>query len=255
MQAREKQSLSEAIIRLTEMRSYAATLSARIEGIARQNKGRRLLEIGAAAGCLAIGLEDLGYECIGIEPDAHALRTAQELASELGRPCVVIEGYAERIPFPDASFDIVVSNSVLEHVSDIDICFEEISRVLAPDGVFWFETASSMSPFQHEIRNFPLFGWYPDMLRKRIMWWAAKNRPALVGHTATPAINWFSDRSAQQRLAKVGFSRVIDRWNLRRENEGGRLYGAALKVIQSNAVARRIANIAVSECAYAAVKT
>ena len=178
----------------------------------------------------------------------------RELAAYLGQPSLIVEGRAESIPYPDESFDIVVTNSVLEHVSDIDACFWEISRVLAPGGLFWFETASSMSPFQHEIRNFPLFGWYPDWLKKRIMWWAARNRPDLVGFTATPAINWFSDRIAGKRLTKAGLKIVADRWQLRREDEGGRMYAAALRIIRSSPIARRIANIAISECAYAAVK-
>ena len=127
--------------------------------------------------------------------------------------------------------------------------------MLAPGGLFWFETASSMSPFQHEIRNFPLFGWYPDALKKRIMWWAARNRPGLVGHTATPAVHWFSDRIAHKKLAAVGFSTVFDRWAFRRENEGGPVYVVALKLIRSNPIVKRIANIAISECAYAAVKS
>jgi ubiquinone/menaquinone biosynthesis C-methylase UbiE len=220
----------------------------------RKNKGRRLLEIGAAAGCLSMALEELGYDCVGIEPDADALRTARELAVELGRPCRVVKGRAESIPCPSESFDIVISNSVLEHVSDIDACFREVSRILAPGGVFWFETASSMSPFQHEIKNFPLFGWYPDPLKKRIMCWAATNRPDLVGHTATPAINWFCDRVARQHLTRVGFSKVTDRWSLRKETEGGRMHTAILKLIRSNPFVKRVANIVIPECAYAAVK-
>src|SRR5258708_34582345 len=147
MKAREKESLTEVVSRLPQGRSYAATLSGRFEGLSGRNGGRRLLEIGAAAGCLTIALEDLGYKCTGIEPDPDALRMARELAVELNRPCPVIGGCAERIPFPDESFDIVITNSVLEHVSDIDACFREISRVLAPGGLCWFETASSMCPF------------------------------------------------------------------------------------------------------------
>jgi SAM-dependent methyltransferase len=147
-----------------------------------------------------------------------------------------------------------VTNSVLEHVIDLNVCLSEISRVLAPGGLLWFETASSMSPFQHEIQRFPFFGWYPDPLKKRIMAWAAENRPDLVGYTRTPAIHWFSDRTARARLRRAGLKLVADRWQLRREDEGGPVYATALRVIRSNWLARRIANIAISECAYAAVK-
>jgi ubiquinone/menaquinone biosynthesis C-methylase UbiE len=254
MRAMEKQSLREAISRLPQVRNYAATLIGRIETAGRQSSGRRVLEIGAAAGCLTIALNEIGYTCTGIEPDADALQTARALARELDRPCSVIEGRAERIPFPDESFDIVITNSVLEHVSDIDACFSEISRVLRRGGLLWFETASSMSPFQREIRRFPLFGWYPDSLKKRIMWWAAEHRPELVGHTATPAINWFSDRIVRRKLRAVGFGAVVDRWALRRDTEGGRLHAAALRLIRSSRLATRIANIAIPDCAYAAVK-
>jgi len=254
MKAVEKQSLVESLARLPDVRNYAATLIGRIEAVARPNRGRRVLEIGAAAGCLTIAFNEMGYECTGIEPAAEALRTADALANQLGQPCAVVAGRAERIPFPDQWFDIVITNSVLEHVADVESCFGEISRVLAPGGLFWFETASSMSPFQHEIRSFPLFGWYPDSIKKRIMWWAAKERPELVGHTVAPAINWFSDGIVRRELKAVGFGAVVDRWTLRRDTEGGRLHAMALGLIRSSRFARRIANFAIPECAYAAVK-
>jgi SAM-dependent methyltransferase len=40
-----------------------------------------------------------------------------------------------RLPFPDASFDLVVSDQVLEHVHDHDVAFMEISRVLKPGAI------------------------------------------------------------------------------------------------------------------------
>jgi SAM-dependent methyltransferase len=40
-----------------------------------------------------------------------------------------------RIPFPDGSFDCVVSNMVMEHVEDIDAVIAEIARVLKPGGI------------------------------------------------------------------------------------------------------------------------
>jgi ubiquinone/menaquinone biosynthesis C-methylase UbiE len=254
MKAIEKQSLAESLARLPDVRNYAATLIGRIEAVGRQNRGRRVLEIGAAAGCLTIALNEMSYECTGIEPDVEALRTAHALADRLEQSCAVLAGRAERIPFPDESFDIIIMNSVLEHVAEIEPCLSEISRVLTPGGLFWFETASSMSPFQHEIRNFPLFGWYPDSVKKRIMWWAAKHRPELIGYTAAPAINWFSDRIVSRKLKDVGFGAVVDRWTLRRDTEGGRMHAFALRWIRSSQFARRIANFAISECAYAAVK-
>lgn len=46
------------------------------------------------------------------------------------------EGSVESLPFEDASFDVVISNGVLNLVPDKDVAFREIARVLRPDGKF-----------------------------------------------------------------------------------------------------------------------
>jgi ubiquinone/menaquinone biosynthesis C-methylase UbiE len=45
-----------------------------------------------------------------------------------------VEGEAERLPFADASFDVVISNGVIDLVPDKDAVFAELYRVLAPGG-------------------------------------------------------------------------------------------------------------------------
>ena len=45
---------------------------------------------------------------------------------------------AQAIPEADATFDYVISNSVLEHIPDLDGVIAEVSRVLKPGGTFWF---------------------------------------------------------------------------------------------------------------------
>jgi SAM-dependent methyltransferase len=252
--ATETRSLSEVKEKLDDARRYARTLSARLEAVQRPNMGRRLLELGAAAGGLTIGFAELGYSSVGVEPFEGALATAQELADWLNIPCPVVPGRAEAIPFPAASFDIVIANSVFEHVIDIELCFREVARVLAPGGLFWFETASSMCPRQGEIRGFPFFGWYPHPVKLRIMKWAVDHCPRLVGHTQLPAIHWFNDRIAERYFRAAGFGKVWDRWDLRKESEGGTKYALALRVIRKNRAAKALANALLTCCAYAAVK-
>lgn len=54
----------------------------------------------------------------------------------------VVPASGTALPFPDASFRTVVSNSVLEHIPDLDATLQEISRVLGSGGTFAFTTPS-----------------------------------------------------------------------------------------------------------------
>jgi len=49
-------------------------------------------------------------------------------------------GAGEQLPFADNSFDYVSCCDVLEHVQDVDAVLDEISRVLKPDGLFFYDT-------------------------------------------------------------------------------------------------------------------
>ena len=50
----------------------------------------------------------------------------------------VVEARAEQLPFPDATFDTVVSTLVLCTVADPEAALDEIRRVLRPDGSLLF---------------------------------------------------------------------------------------------------------------------
>ena len=70
---------------------------------------------------------------VGIDLDPAALRV-----NPLVRHRVVANG--EALPFADNSFDFVTANMVLEHVATPERLFKEVSRVLAPGGVFLAHT-------------------------------------------------------------------------------------------------------------------
>ncbi len=52
----------------------------------------------------------------------------------------LVHGTIEQLPFPDATFDIVLSLWVLEHVANPQLVFNEVARVLKPGGFFAFVT-------------------------------------------------------------------------------------------------------------------
>ena len=67
----------------------------------------------------------------------------------------------ESLPYDDGTFDIVVSNQVVEHVSDTDTFLREIRRVLKPSGVTVLSTENLAS--WHNLASL-IFGWQPFSL-------------------------------------------------------------------------------------------
>jgi ubiquinone/menaquinone biosynthesis C-methylase UbiE len=197
----------------------------------------------------------MGYRSIGIEPSDEARQVAVELIASTGVEATVVPGTAEATGLPDNSADVVCAKSVVEHVDDAQAAFNEIYRILRPGGIFWFATASSRCPRQMEISGFPMFGWYPDRLKRRIMAWAKVNRPELVGRTEHPAIHWFTPAKARRMLRAAGFTGPIwDRWDLRRPEEGGARYRFLLRLAKHSSATKLLADMLVPGCGFAVVK-
>ena len=71
---------------------------------------------------------------VGIDPDP--LETSAAGKYDFYERIHTVGG--DKIPEPDGTFDYVISNSVLEHIPDLEPVIQEVSRVLKPDGRFYF---------------------------------------------------------------------------------------------------------------------
>jgi len=91
------------------------------------NGASSVLELGAGSACL-IGALDAPKR-VACDLTVEMLRAA---TPPEGMTCVSAD--AERLPFPDASFDAVFSVNLVEHVPHPDQLFAEIARVLKPGG-------------------------------------------------------------------------------------------------------------------------
>jgi SAM-dependent methyltransferase len=96
----------------------------------------RALDIGCGLGFPAIELAGrLGTTCkvFGIDPWTAAIERARAKIRAWGLTNIeIIEGKAEHLPFPDAHFDLVVSNNGTNNVDDEAQVFREIARVTRP---------------------------------------------------------------------------------------------------------------------------
>jgi ubiquinone/menaquinone biosynthesis C-methylase UbiE len=97
-----------------------------------------VLEIGAGTG-LNVGHYDAGLARLVLtEPDPHMAAKLRATVTRARVAAQVIEAPAESLPFPDASFDTVVSTLVLCTVPAPDAVIHEVRRVLKPGGRFLF---------------------------------------------------------------------------------------------------------------------
>jgi SAM-dependent methyltransferase len=103
--------------------------------------GRRgmALDIGAGRGIASYALAREGFKVTALEPDPSPIVGAaaiRALATEAALPINVVEDFSERLPFADATFDVVFARAVLHHTRDLDDACREICRVLRPGGIF-----------------------------------------------------------------------------------------------------------------------
>jgi ubiquinone/menaquinone biosynthesis C-methylase UbiE len=254
LQATEQQDTAGALERLPGLERNVAKLIERLRPHVPLEPGARVLDLGAAQGVFVAALQRAGYDAVGVEPWHEARATAREVGHSLGLELELSEGTAASIPFPDASFDLVHAQSVMEHVPDYHEAFREAYRVLKPGGGFWFMTTSALCPRQNEIRGFPLFPWYPGPLKRRIMDWAVEKAPERVGHTTMPAYHWFTPRLARRSLAEAGFTRVLDRWELKRDQELAGWRRGAFGVLRDHRSLRLAGDVVVRDSAYLAIR-
>jgi ubiquinone/menaquinone biosynthesis C-methylase UbiE len=101
---------------------------------------RQALEIGAGTGFFLLNLHLGGVVTSGQLTDISAgmVATARRQAAALGMAAAGAVADAEALPFPDASFDLVVGHAVLHHIPDVDQALREVVRVLRPGGRFVF---------------------------------------------------------------------------------------------------------------------
>lgn len=93
----------------------------------------RVLEVGSGAhGLIFFFGAQLG---IGVDPLAHHYVS---LFPDWQRRVSTVSAYGEALPFPDNSFDTVLSDDVVDYAEDPEAIVAEVARVLAPAGMFYF---------------------------------------------------------------------------------------------------------------------
>jgi SAM-dependent methyltransferase len=131
----------------------------------------RILDDGCGLGTYLAALEPYSRQRFGLEIELDRAAVAR------GRAEGVALGIGERLPFAESTFDLVLSNEVIEHVSDDAQAVAEMARVTRPGGRIVLFAPNRWYPVeQHGIfwrgryrfGNIPLVNYLPRPLRDRL---------------------------------------------------------------------------------------
>lgn len=103
-------------------------------------RGKTALEVGCGGGVLTEEIARMGFVTTGIDPSVSSLTVASRHARLNSLSIRYEKGTGEDIPHADNSSDFVFCCDTLEHVRDVSRTISEISRVLKPGGLFFYDT-------------------------------------------------------------------------------------------------------------------
>lgn len=141
--------------------------------------GRRALDVGCGTGVLTVALAERGFTVTGVDHSPGMMRLALDKAAAAGVAdrVTLSQGDIRRLPYPDASFDVVTCQGVLHHLDDLHGTLREMHRVLAPGGCLYVsEPCEGSTP--------ALRGW--DLLRRAGHLMTSRGRATPAAETAPP---------------------------------------------------------------------
>lgn len=189
-------------------------------------------DIGCGAGTQSRLWAQIGHRVHGLDVNAPLIAVARRRALEDALDIAFEVGSATKLPYPDASMDVVLLPELLQHVANWQCCLDEAVRALKPGGLLYLSTTSWLCPKQQEF-NLPLYSWYPGFMKRKFEQLAVTTRPDIANHCKYPAVNWFSFYSLASYLGHRGFV-CLDRFDMvETHNQGvlGRFAGALIRVL------------------------
>jgi ubiquinone/menaquinone biosynthesis C-methylase UbiE len=217
----------------------------------------RLIDIRERRNFLVVGcgprpeavrvFRQLGFNVVGVEPVPDFVHAASRHLEDVD---AVVQGSAEELPSASASQDVVVLESVLEHVESVGRSLAEVHRVLAPGGVAYITTTNRLMLRVRDAEfNVRLFPWLPSLVKESYIFRHLHYDPSLANYTERPAVHWFTFAKLCELGREAGFYQFYSHLDLKPaqatsfsgRDRARRLKARALTHIQSNPWLRSVA--------------
>src|SRR5438128_1746357 len=200
--AKFKNAQREGWSKFAPLEAFTTPAAARLIKFAEVRSGQTVLDVGCGTGVVAVTAARLGARVFGIDLTPALLERARENSAVAGLEIDWREGDAEALPFPDAQFDVVLSQFGHMFAPRPEVALSEMLRVLKPGGTIAFST------------------WPPELIIGRMFALVAQFVPAPPPGVAPPPL-WGEPQVIRERLGSAVRDILFDR---------GRIEAPALSV-------------------------
>jgi demethylmenaquinone methyltransferase/2-methoxy-6-polyprenyl-1,4-benzoquinol methylase len=193
--------------------------------------GQRVLDVATGTGMVAAELLSRCPDCsvVGIDQSAAMLARARErFAAEPSTRVELIEGQAESLPFPDASFDALSFTYLLRYVDDPAATVAELARVVRPGG--------RVASLEFGVPPLALARWawrFYTAVGLPVLGRLASREWAQVGRFLGPSIRGFYERHPLQQIVGYWQQAGLENVQVRRMSLGGGIVMQASKRAES----------------------
>lgn len=194
----------------------------------------RLLDVGCYTGLFVDAALADGWDAHGLEPSRWAAERAAERA-----PSRITQGFLWRAPFAPASFDVITSWDVIEHLADPKADLERMVNLLRPGGWLFLSTMASEALL-------------PRLMGRRWPWYMEMHRFYFTPHTLTKlcAAVGFHVRAVAPYAHSTNLRYVL--WKL--EPHFGPLARGLLRLATATGLAERTLTVDLGDCFMAAIQ-
>src|SRR3954454_13955413 len=124
----------------TALLGFGGWFAEEVAGLADVRPGDSVLDLGCGTAKVlaALAQRQQSARLVGVDPDPRILAIARRRLEEVGGTAELQRGYAQGLPFPAGTFDLVLSTLVFHHLPDDTkrVTLAEMARVLRPGGRF-----------------------------------------------------------------------------------------------------------------------